>query len=87
MADAQFTASPHVLELAQARALFLRQEGRQGLRFPRWHGFAPMQMSGNRPLQVHKVGGVVRFPAHDRPPNDLSIPIGNPISPSPLLMG
>jgi hypothetical protein len=64
MAGAQFTAFPHVLELAKSRALLFPQQGCQGLRLPRWHGFAPVQMSGNRPLQVHKVGGVVRFPAH-----------------------
>ena len=87
MAGAQLSASPHVLELPKARALFFRQQGTQGLRLPRRHGFAPVQMSGNRPLQVHKVGGVVRFPAHDRAPNDLSIPIGNPISPPPPLIG
>jgi hypothetical protein len=86
-ASSQLSAFPHVLELAKARALLFPQQGCQGLRLPGWHGFAPVQMAGNRPLQVHKVGGVVRFPAHDTPPNDLPESVCNPLSLLPPLMG
>jgi hypothetical protein len=79
--------SPRVLEGAQAVALFFPQQIGQVLGEPRRYGFASVQVPGNLPLYRLDVRAVLRFPAHERPPNDLSIPIGNPVSAPPPLMG
>ena len=62
----QLSASPHVLELPQARALFLPQKGSQRLGEPRRHRLTPVQMPGNLPLDVGDMLAVLGF-AHDRP--------------------
>jgi len=67
---AQLPASPHVLELAQARALVLPQQGSQSLGEPFRYCFALVQMAGNLPLEVGNVLAVLGL-AHGRPPNDL----------------
>jgi hypothetical protein len=61
MSSAQFPASPHVLELPQARALLFPQQGRQSLGEPGRDYLTPVQMPGNLPLDVGNVFAVLGF--------------------------
>ena len=70
----------------KALALFFPQEPGQGIGKARRYGFALVQLAGNLPLDVGNVLAVLGL-AHGRPLNGLPIPVGNPVSARPPLMG
>ena len=77
--SSQLIASPHVLKFAKSVALLFAQQVRQGLREPRWYGFAPVQVPGYTPVHGCNVRAERLFSAHG---NDLPSPQPPTVSPS-----